>query len=76
MAWKLQFTDEDGAPRLETFYTESHLNRHVQHNTQVRGLNCVVVPLFAAPTQAGETTAPVQQDAPAPSMVGDAKGGA
>lgn len=36
-------------------------------------LNTVV---GAAPTQAGATTAPVQQDAPAPSMVGDAKGGA
>ncbi|PLC06358.1 hypothetical protein CY658_04815 [Variovorax sp. RO1] len=31
---------------------------------------------LAAPTQAGKTTAPVQQDAPAPSVVGDAKGGA
>lgn len=45
VAWQLFFTDEDGIPCRYIFYSYAHLDRHIQHNTHVRGLHCVVVPL-------------------------------
>jgi hypothetical protein len=49
VAWQLTFRDEYDNPRREVLYSKKHLDSHVEHNTNVRGLICVVTPLYTSP---------------------------
>lgn len=49
IAWLLEFVDEDGLSRRDVFYEQQHLQRHVKHNTALRGLTCKVEPLYTSP---------------------------
>ena len=49
IAWLLEFVDEDGLPRRDVFYESRHLQQHVKHNTDLRGLTCKITSLYTSP---------------------------
>jgi len=49
VAWQLTFRDEYDNPRREVLYSKKHLDSHVEHNTNMRGLVCLVTPLYTSP---------------------------
>lgn len=49
VAWQLTFHDESHNPQRSVFYSKEHLDRHVNHNTNVRNLGCLVTPFYTKP---------------------------
>lgn len=60
VAWKLNFADEDGISHREVFHSYKHLQEHVRHNSEIRGLKCRVTPLYTSP-QAAQTEAALSE---------------